>query len=61
MTSGAPLAQRMVSCIEMGKWPYHTEDWKIWLKSNRTGANPPLPDTPQWQPWLANRENRQSR
>jgi WD40 repeat protein len=40
-------------CVEMEKWPYHTQDWKDWLKFKRANANPPLPDTPEWQPWLA--------
>src|SRR4029077_11366649 len=40
-------------CIEMGKWPYRTQDWKDWLRFKRADANPPLPDTPEWQPWLA--------
>jgi hypothetical protein len=29
--------------IEMEKWPYHTQDWKDWLRFNRANANPPLP------------------
>ena len=40
-------------CVEMEKWPYHTQDWKDWLKFKRANASPPLPDTPEWQPWLA--------
>src|SRR5262249_41212392 len=23
-------------CIEMAKWPYHTEDWKRWLDDKKT-------------------------
>jgi WD40 repeat protein len=30
-------------CIEKGKWPYHTAEWKEWLRDKRTAANPPLP------------------
>jgi WD40 repeat protein len=42
-------------CIEMEKWPYNGENWKLWLKYMRTGTNPPLPDTPEWQTWIASR------
>ena len=40
-------------CIEMGKWPYHTSDWKDWLAAKRAGLNPPFPDAPEWQSWRA--------
>jgi WD40 repeat protein len=40
-------------CIKMEKWPYQTQDWKDWVKFNRANLNPPLPDTPKWQAWLA--------
>lgn len=40
-------------CIEMGKWPYQTDDWKAWLKYTRASLAPPLPDTPEWQPFVA--------
>jgi hypothetical protein len=40
-------------CIEMEKLPYDTQDWKDWLKFSRANLNPPLPDTPEWAPWLA--------
>ena len=40
-------------CIEMEKWPYHTQDWKDWLKFKRANANPPVPNTPEWQSWIA--------
>jgi hypothetical protein len=40
-------------CIEMGKWPYHTQDWKVWLTYKRANASPPLPDTVEWQAWVA--------
>jgi hypothetical protein len=33
-------------CIAMGKWPYHTQDWKDWLKYRRVNLNPPLPVRP---------------
>jgi len=33
-------------CIERGKWPYHTADWKGWLRNKRTSANTSVPDTP---------------
>jgi hypothetical protein len=40
-------------CIEMEKWPYQTQDWKDWLQFRRVGANPPLPGTTEWHPWIA--------
>jgi WD40 repeat protein len=40
-------------CIEMKKWPYQTQGWKDWLHFKRSNANPPLPDTPEWQQWIA--------
>ena len=43
-------------CIEMEKWPYHTQDWKEWLKYKRANANPPWPDTTEWRSWLAARQ-----
>jgi WD40 repeat protein len=49
----APLAW----CIEMEKWPYHTQIWKDWLKYKRANANPPLADTPEWLTWLASRSH----
>jgi hypothetical protein len=31
-------------CIELEKWPYHTDVWKEWLRDTRAGKkNPPLP------------------
>jgi hypothetical protein len=30
-------------CIEMGKWPYDTPEWKQWLANIRAGKNPQLP------------------
>jgi WD40 repeat protein len=39
-------------CIELGKWPYQTDDWKAWLKYRRTSLAPPLPDTPGWRAWV---------
>jgi WD40 repeat protein len=39
-------------CIEMGKWPYQTDDWKAWLKAKRANLTPPLPGTPEWAPWV---------
>jgi dipeptidyl aminopeptidase/acylaminoacyl peptidase len=44
-------------CINMEKWPYHTQDWKDWLKYKRATANPPFPDAHEWQPWLAARKS----
>jgi WD40 repeat protein len=46
-------------CIEMEKWPYHTQAWKDWLRYRRENSNPPLPDTPDWQPWRASASARQ--
>jgi WD40 repeat protein len=43
-------------CIELAKWPYDTQDWKDWLSFQRADANPPLPDAPDWQAWLAARK-----
>jgi hypothetical protein len=40
-------------CIEMGKWPYQTDAWKTWLRHRRAKARPPLPNTPEWQQWIA--------
>ena len=40
-------------CIEMEKWPYDTRAWKDWLKYQRADLIPPLPDTPEWKPWVA--------
>ncbi len=40
-------------CIEMAKWPYDTQAWKDWLRYKRANADPPRPDTPEWQSWLA--------
>ena len=40
-------------CIAMGKWPYDTQDWRDWLRYR--DAKAPLPNTPQWQQWLASR------
>ena len=33
-------------CIELEKWPYHTDAWKQWLSDTRAGKNPSLPATP---------------
>jgi hypothetical protein len=33
-------------CIELGKWPYHTGEWKQWLADTRAGKNSPLPSAP---------------
>jgi hypothetical protein len=30
-------------CIELGKWPYHTDKWKQWLSDTHAGKSPPLP------------------
>jgi WD40 repeat protein len=35
-----------VWCIELEKWPYHTNAWKQWLSDTRAGKNPPLPAVP---------------
>ena len=40
-------------CIERAKWPFETNDWQDWLRFKRANANPPLPQTPQWQTWVA--------
>ena len=42
-------------CIDLAKWPYHTQAWKDWLGYKREHADPPSPDTSEWQPWLASR------
>jgi WD40 repeat protein len=33
-------------CIEMAKWPYHTEEWKRWLDDKKGGKTSPLPNDP---------------
>ena len=33
-------------CIELEKWPYHTNAWKQWLSDTRAGKITPLPTTP---------------
>jgi WD40 repeat protein len=43
-------------CIEMEKWPYHTQAWKDWLKFSGAKQDPPLPDTPEWESWAAARQ-----
>ncbi len=35
-------------CIEQGKWPYHTQAWKDWLKYRQQDPDLPLPDQPEW-------------
>lgn len=30
-------------CIEMGKWPYHTEEWQQWLLHRRAGKDAEMP------------------
>ena len=40
-------------CIETAKWPYDTQAWKDWLRYKRANADPPRPDMPEWQSWLA--------
>ena len=45
-------------CIELMKWPYQATDWKEWLADKRAGLNPPFPDAPEWQSWLATSETR---
>jgi hypothetical protein len=42
-----------VWCIGMGKWRYQAQIWKDGLKLKRANASPPLPDTPEWEPWIA--------
>jgi WD40 repeat protein len=43
-------------CIEMEKWPYQTQDWKLWLTYTRANDGPPLADAPEWQAWVAVRK-----
>jgi hypothetical protein len=43
-------------CIKMEKWPYETQEWKDWLNYKRASLAPPLPDTPEWESWLAARK-----
>jgi WD40 repeat protein len=38
-------------CIEMGKWPYNSRDWKLWLQHKRANLSPPRPDAPEWKSW----------
>ena len=30
-------------CVELKKWPYHTEEWQRWLDDTKTGRAAPLP------------------
>jgi WD40 repeat protein len=41
-------------CIELAKWPYDTPAWKDWLRYKRENAAPPLPNSSEWRPWVAN-------
>jgi WD40 repeat protein len=41
-------------CIELAKWPYDTPAWKDWLRFKRENAAPPLPNSSEWRPWVAN-------
>jgi hypothetical protein len=43
-------------CIENTRWPYHTNDWKDWLRYKRENLTPPRPDTSEWQSWLDARQ-----
>ncbi len=45
-TSAFLNAEPPAWCIDMAKWPYQTEDWRLWLKHERANANPPLPGMP---------------
>jgi WD40 repeat protein len=47
-------------CIEMRKWPYDTQDWRDWLSFKKMKANPPLPGTPDWQPFLTKHQAHQA-
>jgi hypothetical protein len=38
-----PAARAPLWCIELEKWPYHTDEWNQWLSDTRAGKNPPLP------------------
>ena len=40
-------------CVRLEKWPYHTADWKLWLKYRDEKKAPPLPDAPVWEGWVA--------
>jgi predicted NACHT family NTPase len=30
-------------CVELKKWPYHTDEWKQWLRDTQAGKSPKLP------------------
>ena len=47
-------------CIEANKWPYNSAAWKDWLRYRRENLNPPLPDSPRWQSWIANQQGAKS-
>jgi len=32
-------------CIEMGKWPYRTKEWKQWLEETNSGKEVAIPGT----------------
>jgi WD40 repeat protein len=38
-------------CIELEKWPYQAQDWKLWLRYKQAGLTPPLPTSPEWEQW----------
>jgi WD40 repeat protein len=40
------LPQPPLWCIELGKWPYHTNKWKQWLSDTRADKKPLLPPAP---------------
>ena len=42
-------------CIETNRWPYYTTDWKDWLHYRRESLSSPLPNTPEWNSWIAAR------
>ena len=52
-TSAFLNAEPPAWCVDTTKWPYQTEDWRLWLKHKRANANPPLPGTPDWSKWIA--------
>ena len=31
-------------CIDMGKWPYDTDAWRLWLVEKRAGGDPEMPE-----------------
>jgi hypothetical protein len=39
-------------CVTMRKWPYDSDDWRLWQAwRQRQPETPPLPASPEWASW----------